>query len=605
MEKVPSLVSLCIEAVSTQIINGNHHYYDLENIFELPSELFDSLITKLPALGLHKLQQHTSLSTHCNGPSNDGFKNGRKRGRCHMMMISIWHGRGYLISRWPERARQIYPADQLTTQGVVGFEQMSCSSEWHQMYWESHLQECLDHVSEKAVLPSFDGRIGEIAIPGSIMEGIGHKMCMCGSTCDYSKLHYHCQEYVCYARCLRLQNVLCVSETCDLLKGSKLHSLVLRRIKSQEHSKAHWLSYLALGSRLNQASCANVSLGSVNGVCNLLRQNSETLSVLDFIYCKLPSSAWHAICDSLSTRGLLTHGIKNFSVKASHILENHEVSLPSGFLSFLSSGRDDKVAISYIRGNNLQKEDISSLKHCLLHMPKLERLDISDNPIEDNGIRNLVPYFEEILERDLLLFDLKIENCNLSCNGVSELLRSLSQLKHLKVFQLPIMTLEGLILSFILLCQYFYSSEVAIPLAELLGESCLRVLSIEDIELGSSGFLELSKELPEKVKLMEINISKNRGGIEAASFVSKLISRSPELVTLNAGYNFMPSESLVAICSVLQLSTGKLQRLDLTGNGGCYQPTHASMLAEFNVHGRPIVILPSVPVLVTPHDDDP
>lgn len=50
--------------------------------------------------------------------------------------------------------------------------------------------------------------------------------------------------------------------------------------------------------------------------------------------------------------------------------------------------------------------------------------------------------------------------------------------------------------------------------------------------------------------------SKNRGGNEAAKFLTTLIPRAPELVALNAGYNFMPSQSLLSICSVLKVAKG-------------------------------------------------
>lgn len=50
---------------------------------------------------------------------------------------------------------------------------------------------------------------------------------------------------------------------------------------------------------------------------------------------------------------------------------------------------------------------------------------------------------------------------------------------------------------------------------------------------------------------------------------------------------------------------GKLERLDLTGNTHCYQPTHASLLADTQCNGKPIVILPFMPVSNAPYDDDP
>ncbi|KAF5174859.1 Leucine-rich repeat [Thalictrum thalictroides] len=622
MGKTPSLLTLCIEAITTEIIHGNNHHLE-EYVFELPSDLYDCLFVQLPPLALHKLQKHLS-PTYCIESIRDGCKNGRKRGR-YGDFNTAW--KRLYMTRWPETGNQINPVDHLTEKGVVEFEIESHVSEWHQMYWEAHLQDCLDKAAEEAMLPSFERCISDIKIPDDIMEYIGHKRCICGSTCAYSELSYHCQQYGCYARCLRLQSTLCVSETCDLLKGSKLCSLVLRRIKLEVH---------------------------VYGACKLLSQNIETLSSLDFIYCRLSSTSLNAICESLFTRGTQTHGVKSFSIKVSSILESHDVSSFSGFLSFLSSGRSlcslnlcdtclgpnftktvldtlldvssglsvldlsennisgwlsniterfsscvsssSKIGKSLwslrvlnLRGNNLQVEDASSLKYCLLQMPNLVCLDISENPIKDPGLRSLIPYFLEVSERDSLLFDLNINSCELSCNGVAELLRSLAHMKALNVLSIANNDL---------------GSEVGEPLGMFLDKSCVKVLNIEDIDLGLAGFTELAKHLPEQVKLIDINISKNRGGIECSALVSKLILQASELVRLNAGYNFIPSESLVDICSALKLSKGKLEQLDLTGNPACYQPTQASIFAEFQKHGRLVVICPTLPSPVAPYDDD-
>lgn len=50
--------------------------------------------------------------------------------------------------------------------------------------------------------------------------------------------------------------------------------------------------------------------------------------------------------------------------------------------------------------------------------------------------------------------------------------------------------------------------------------------------------------------------SENRGGIETAKFLSKLMSKAPELVTVNASYNLMPIESLTIICSAIKAAKG-------------------------------------------------
>lgn len=147
-------------------------------------------------------------------------------------------------------------------------------------------------------------------------------------------------------------------------------------------------------------------------------------------------------------------------------------------------------------------------------------------------------------------------------------------------------------------------SQIAGPLGRFLGTS-IKELNFEDIGLGSSGFVELQGGISKDLKLVYINISKNRGGVEAAKFLSKIILRAPELVEVNAGYNFLPAESMDLIFSALEDAKGKLERLDLSGNAHCYQPTHASLLADTQCNGKPIVILPLMPVSNAPYDDDP
>lgn len=77
----------------------------------------------------------------------------------------------------------------------------------------------------------------------------------------------------------------------------------------------------------------------IDGLCKLLNQNSESLTSLEFIHCKLSSDSINAICSSLPTKNVQTHGIKNFSINTSNFLETNPVSLPLGLVSFLTSGR--------------------------------------------------------------------------------------------------------------------------------------------------------------------------------------------------------------------------------------------------------------------------
>ncbi|KAK9281438.1 hypothetical protein L1049_004340 [Liquidambar formosana] len=618
MGEVPSLLSLCTEAAAKELIRGDDIVSD---IYELPPDLFDSLLPRLPPVALQKLQEELSFRS-CNDheSTDDCFRNGRKRGR-YGNFNTAW--KTLFKSRWPKLVKPIEPVNWLAER----VEKYELTSDWQQMYWETHIQDCIDEAAEIALLPSFDGCIGEIKISDAIIKYIGCEGHTSHSTCDYPKLSYHCQQFGYYARSLRLQNVFCIAKTCHLLSSSKLESLVVRRIKSKEH---------------------------VDGLCKLLRQNSETLRSLEFVHCKLSTTFVSEICESLHMTGLQTHRIEHFSVKASRFLETNPISLPVGLVSFLSSRRslrsltfcDNRLGKNFakmvfntlldassnlsildlsennisgwlsnfnwtssscplaslrvgkslqslhvlnLRGNNLCKGDVDCLKYALVHIPNLKNLDISDNPIEDDGIRSLIPYIVEASERHSLLSDLKLENCELSCNGVTQLLEILSTLKK------PLDSLS--------IADNGLGRRVAAPLGKFLCTS-IRVLNIESIGMGSSGFLELEQEIEEDMKLVRINLSKNCGGIATAKFLSKLISRAPELVAINAAYNFIPADSLVVICSALKVAKGKLEHLDLTGNNCCEERAHASMVAEFQRNGRPIVIFPSLP-LNAPHDDDP
>ncbi|XP_044502364.1 NACHT, LRR and PYD domains-containing protein 14 isoform X2 [Mangifera indica] len=609
--KAPSLLFLTMEVLKTELLRED----DLVPVIcQMPLELFDILLTHLPPLGLQKLKREMPFDYWNDyGSTYDCSGNEKKRGRM-WKFNTAW--KILFKKRWPQIVHHTEPND------------------WEQMYWEAHLQSCLDEAAEVAVLPSFDGFIGDIKISGALLKHIGYEEQMNHSTCEYSMLYHHCQQFGCYTRSLRLQNVLCVDETCQLLKNSVLQSLIIVWVRSKRQ---------------------------VNSLSKLISQNLETLTSLEFRHCKLCAFFVHSICRALYDTSLGTHRIRHFSITASSLNENsiisHESSLSSvtlKLISFLSTGRSlhslkfsdshldqffgrllfrDLVEASCglsildlsgnnltgwlskinrgspsdslfplqaktlqslrflnLRGNNLRKVDAEDLRYALLIMPNLESLDISDNPIEDDGIRSLISYFNQVSEKSHPLAKLNLENCDLSCDGVIALLDMLSKLRK------PLNSLS--------IADNVLGSQVASALAKFLDTS-IQVLNIGGIGLGSSGFRALEAGIQGELKLVNIDISKNRGGLETAKFLSKLMSCASELVEVNAGYNLMPSESLSIICSTLKVSKGHLQRVDLMGNNWDHQPAHVHMVAEFQHKGQPIVILPSPGAADVPYDGDP
>ncbi|XP_020274322.1 NACHT, LRR and PYD domains-containing protein 4E isoform X1 [Asparagus officinalis] len=495
--------------------------------------------------------------------------------------------------------------------------------DWQQLYWEAHLQSCLDEAAERALLPTSDGHIGGVKISDEIMNYIGHS----GNTTQ-DCLSYHCINFGHYARCLRLQNVLCVAEVCELLTSSKLRVLAFRRIKSKFH---------------------------VDGVCRLLNQNKESLVSLEFIYCQLSPASWNHICNSVYVGGSEIHWIRHLCINSSFIFESKSSSFPGGLSSFLSSGRsleslrfcdtqmgpkcakiifntliesscglvtleisDDEIAgwlskvdrspvgfslslppqislkslrVLNLRGNNLCKDDAEDLSNALNQMPDLRNMDISDNPIEDDGIRSLIPYFIKAFVKACPISDIKIENCNLSGVAVAELLRSLPTTRE------PLNSLS--------IAKNELGSSISAAIMEFLGTSRVRKLNIADIGLGALGFQELENGMQEKVEVAYINISMNRGGIRAAHFISQLISHAPNLVIVNAEANIMPAESLAIIHNALKQSKGKLQHLDLRENYSLCLSKYTAAILEFKFHGEPIVKIPLFPCFGVPYDDDP
>ncbi|KAG5083721.1 hypothetical protein JHK84_053759 [Glycine max] len=481
-EAPPSLISLCIDALAQQFLRPSD---DLPSIYDLPSHLLHTLITRLPPFALRTFHRH-HLPFDEEGFSRDDSTKKRKRAR-DWNLSSAWQ-RLFLL-RWPDRVKQIQPTD------------------WEQHYWEIHLQDCLDEAAEVALIPSFSGYIGDIQISGFV-EGMqatesGTKMYPIQGTTFLSV------EYLPYAT-------------------AATRSLCSLKLSDNQHGRTFAKDLFV--------TLLNLSSG---------------ISVLDLSENRIA--------------GWLSDFNRRF--------------LSGSHMSFGNGKSLKLLRVLNLRENNLGKDDVESLRYALQHVPNLEELDISGNSIEDEGIRNLIPYFVGASETCPHITCLKLENCDLSCVGVNNLLHILSNFK-------------GPLKSLSIADNY-------------LGSTPIEVLDIAGIGLGSYGFQELQSLIKEKVKLVKINISKNRGGIATAKFLSKLLSQAPQLVDVNAASNLMPIESLAIICSALKFAKGNVQQVDLTGHIWDYKPEHVSPYTEFVHNGLPILILPSSSASAAPHDHDP
>lgn len=59
------------------------------------------------------------------------------------------------------------------------------------------------------------------------------------------------------------------------------------------------------------------------------------------------------------------------------------------------------------------------------------------------------------------------------------------------------------------------------------------------------------------VRFAVSHYSKNRGGLETARFLSKLIPLAPKLISIDASYNLMPPEALLMLCESLRTAKCK------------------------------------------------
>ncbi|KAL4571928.1 hypothetical protein LXL04_018696 [Taraxacum kok-saghyz] len=617
MSEVPSLITLCIGAIKDAILdeNGNLPY-----VYKLPAELFDQLLPNLPPLALQNLQDAMpSVSFSDHDFDDDSLKPSKKRKRSENFDIA-W--KTLYESRWSD-------VQKLTTDSLP---EDDSTTNWQQIYWERHLQNCLDAVAEMVQITLFDGFLGDVEISDALLKSITYEGHLSRPK-NYLKLDYHCERFGLYARCVRLQSVHCVAEIGHLLRKSRLQYLETHWIKSKEQ---------------------------VDGLCKLLDQNKDTLSTLEFLHCKLPASLVTAICESLFIKGFETNVIKSFSIKRSSFLDSSFFPLPLGLESLLiaSSGltkltlsdnhlwwktakilfdtlletesglqvldlsenniagwlshfkwgspnctklkSDQKfnkslksLRVLNLRSNNLQKDDIDCLKYAMIYMPNLQVLNLSDNPLQDDGIKILGPCLVEKSKCPTPLADLYLENCEFTCNGASQLQKILPSLTT------PLKSLS--------LRNNYLSSNFG-PIFGKLLRSGVQVIDIKGTGLGLSGFSdaqqEITQENTQEISLVDLNISDNSGGVRTASLLSKLISHAPNLVSINASDNWIPIESFQAICSFLKSSKGKLEHLDLRQNPLCNKPNIASLLAEFQVNGKPNIYLspPSSNVL---YDNDP
>ncbi|KAL9662114.1 hypothetical protein QQ045_026942 [Rhodiola kirilowii] len=598
--KVPSLVALCTEELKNRILLDED--YNVEDLCEFPPHLFEPLVMCLPPAALENFEQRCKSSRKSKGGGDrdtDEISSEMKKFKRSGLFDEAW--RNLFEKRFwaPDLLLRPEPPE------------LEIYDDWQQAYWQRHLQECINLATEQVFQSSYKGHLSQVPMPSKLLDLIGYKGAPSPSISKFMMVSHHCQQYGQYARCLRIRNVICIPELCDLLKTTELKGLILRRIRAYDE---------------------------VVALCGLLKQNIKSLISLHFVDSALSSSDTECICLSLCSKELGRHLLQHITV-ANSCFPN-----PDGFEPFLFLGRSLRsISISNtrisqdfaerlfnilldtsssvedlnlsengisgwfsklkqrtpkdslkslrklsLRGNNVQKMEIDDLKFSLNFLPNLDMLDLKDNPIGDEGIGSLISCISEMAERSCFLKHLKLDNCLLSSDGAAHLLETLSSMKN-QLLSLSI-------------ADNNLGSQIAAPLSRFLSTSILD-LNIELIGLGAFGFEVLEREIKDELQLKRINISRNRGKSATAKIILKLISQAPELHTIEAAQNLMPPDSTLKVCSTLLMKTGNIEMVDLDGN--IYDPSFDALGKDFKLKGKPQVMLPSFDFGPFIHDDDP
>ncbi|KAG0472973.1 hypothetical protein HPP92_014830 [Vanilla planifolia] len=371
MEGIPSLFSLCMNRISWNIMHGLEQANDL---LELPLHLLDGFLISLPPLALQNIYELSVSFQNPEASTVNIVDNGKKRQRANLN--SAWER--FYKQRWPENIKKKNVFSSMEADHFVEVDVI----DWQQLYWERHLQECLDAATEQALLPAFDCDVAELEIPGNIMSSIGHfgsDNCPVPSYCSIvtslgvissSLLLLNVSggsgsEANGWLKRFYYANYIVIIGEKELLRASKLQGLVLQRITSRRH---------------------------VDGVCKLINQHRENLEGLhldpyyDFntfrlVILSILGKVASPVCFADShLRQKSAEAIFEVLIDSSHGLLDLEIS----------GNEKPPTVIHHVQLNNIQNHYFEQRgpSSCVGQHAKLKgSLDLSANPIGDDGVR--------------------------------------------------------------------------------------------------------------------------------------------------------------------------------------------------------------------------
>lgn len=233
-----------------------------------------------------------------------------------------------------------------------------------------------------------------------------------------------------------------------------------------------------------------------------------------------------------------------------------------------------------LRSNNIGVQDLKNFLPYFKCVPLLEHLNLSDNPLGDEGAMAMIPVLSM-----LQLSELSFSACDISTKGACCLLDLLASL------ECPLRSLD--------LSHNDLGRSIATPLANFLRRGVVDRLDIGDIRLGSSGCLDFHDALQEMPNLTHLILKKNRLGATGATLLCKLVSMYDSIKVIDFSSNLLDLQCLQSVALQLQvqstLNRGALELVDLRYN-------LADGFEAFKTIKKPEVLLSGVG---GGHDDDP
>ncbi|KAH7444909.1 hypothetical protein KP509_02G097700 [Ceratopteris richardii] len=420
-------------------------------------------------------------------------------------------------------------------------------------------------------------------------------------------LKYSFSQFGKHARYLRLRGAICTKELCCLLDFCL---------------------------DLQHLACYHIDTATqINHLCILLSQKKETLHVLEFRNCRFAENELLKISSSLTLDGkdhcqlrhLFVHSSRTLFRKSTHasvfilflhacraleslVLVDNQIDLlaTSKLFSTISTGmlhlslfhlRENEliglselqsqflpqVSISMslkaldIRSNYLRSHDIKEFVSLFHAMPLLELLNLSDNPIGDEGLAMLLPVLQV-----LQLSELSLSACDLSIKGACFLLDELTAMSKCHLRNLDI-------------SHNYFGSSMGAALAKFLRHGIAERVDVGDIGLGANGSLSLESALQDMPKLSHLILRKNRLGAAGAPLFGKLLAVPNSLRVVDFSSNLLDRQCLQSVANHLRLHGGMLDLVDLRNN-------LAKDPSIFSSIKQPEVLLSAVGAL---YDDDP